>query len=131
MLSEQGCRERRRRLWERLDPKPDSDYLLLTDPLHLMYLANFWVDPFNYGGSFGGALLLRNDGHAKLIHDNRLPESVAQAHVDERRVVSWYDGESPQLCPRQMAPLADMNPFGKGLRVHDRLGDPYAPTVIR
>jgi Xaa-Pro aminopeptidase len=131
MLTAAGCRQRRLRFWQALDPKPDSDYLLLADPIHLMYLANFWVDPFSLGGGFRGYLLLRADGHAKLIHDNRLPESVEQAHVDERRVVSWYDGQSPQICPRQLAPLQDVNPFGKGLRVHDRLGDPYAPTAIR
>jgi Xaa-Pro aminopeptidase len=131
MLTAAGCRQRRLRFWEALDPKPDSDYLLLADPIHLMYLANFWVDPFSLGGGFRGYLLLRADGHAKLIHDNRLPDSVERAHVDERRVVPWYDGQSPQTCPRQLAPLQDVNPFGKGLRVHDRLGDPYAPTVIR
>src|SRR5262249_20115987 len=51
--------------------------------------------------------------------------------VDDRRVAPWYDGQSPQTGPRQLAALADMNPFGKGLRVHDRLGDPYAPTIVR
>jgi Xaa-Pro aminopeptidase len=131
MLSEHGCRQRRQRLWERLDPKPDGDYLLLTEPLHLMYLANFCVDPFNYGAPFGGALLVRRDGHAKLIYDNRLPKSVEQAHVEERRVVTWYDGQSPARGPRRLALLDAVNPHGDGLRVHDRPGDPYAATVIR
>src|SRR5437588_8464193 len=96
-----------------------------------MYLANFCVDPFSYGGGFGGALLVRKDGHAKLIHDNRLPPSVEQAHVEERRVVSWYDGQSPARGPRQLALLDGVNPHGSGLRVHDRVGDPYAATVLR
>src|SRR5215467_13979828 len=122
MLSEQGCRQRRQRLWERLDPKPDSDYLLLNDPLHLMYLANIWVDPFNYSAPLAGALLVRNDGHAKLIYDNRLPKSVEQAHVDERRVVTWYDGQSPAHGPRQLATLERVNPAGEGLRFQDRIG---------
>lgn len=131
MLNEQGCRQRRQRLWERLDPRPDSDYLLLTDPIHLMYLANFWVDLFSLGGGFSGALLLRNDGHAKLIYDNRLPTSVEQAHVEERRVVPWYDGQAPAHGPRRLALLDAVNPHGGGLRIHDRIGDPYAATVIR
>jgi Xaa-Pro aminopeptidase len=131
MLSAEGCRQRRQRLWERLDPKPDSDYLLLSDPIHLTYLANFHVDPFSLGGGFGGCLLLRNDGRAKLIHDNRLPKSVEVAHVEERRVVTWYDGQSPGRGPRQLALLEAVNPAGRGLRVHDRPGDPYAVTVIR
>jgi Xaa-Pro aminopeptidase len=131
MLTAEGCRQRRQRLWQRLDPRPDSDYLLLTDPIHLMYLANFHVDPFSLGAGFRGYLLVRNDGHAKLIHDNRLPRSVEAAHVEERRVAPWYDGQSPGRGPRQLAPLEDVNPHGTGLRVHDRPGDPYAATVIR
>src|SRR5262249_59864617 len=105
MLTAEGCRQRRRRLWERLEPPPEGDHLRLADPRHLMYLANFWVDPFSLGGGFGGVLLLRADGHAKLLHDNRLPPSVGQAHVEERVVVPWYDGQSPARGPRQLALL--------------------------
>ena len=131
MLTAEGCRSRRKRFWMLLDPPPESDFLVLADPIHLMYLANFHVDPFSLGAGFRGYLLLRKDGHGKLIHDNRLPKSVEQAHVDQRRVVIWYDGQSPGQGPRQLAPLTEVNPEGRGLRVHDRVGDPYAPTVIR
>ena len=62
---------------ERLDPPPDSDHLRLTDPIHLVYLANFHVDPFSLGAGFGGYLLAAQDGQAKLLHDNRLPKSVS------------------------------------------------------
>src|ERR1700730_3494442 len=124
MLSAEGCRQRRQRLWQRLEPWADGDYLLLADPIHLMYLANFWVDPFSLGGGFRGYLLLRKDGHAKLIHDDRLPHSVEQAHVGERRAVPWYDAQSPGRGPRQLVPLAEVNPNGSGLRIHDRVGDP-------
>ncbi len=131
MLSADGCRQRRQRLWQRLDPQPDSDYLILSDPIHLMYLANFWVDPFSMGGGFRGYLVLRKDGQAKLLHDNFMPLSVEQAHVEERRAVDWYDVQSPAKGPRQLAVLGEVNPRGHGLRVHDRIGDPYAPVVIR
>ncbi len=130
MLTAEGCLRRRERLWQQLDPPPDSDYLLLADPIHLEYLANFYVDPFSLGAGFRGYLLVRNDGQAKLLHDNRLPASVQAAHVEERRVVPWYDGQSPGRGPRQLALLQSVNPQGAGLRVHDRVGDPYAPTVI-
>src|SRR5262245_17123262 len=131
MLSTDGSRQRRQRFWQRLDPPPDGDYLLLSDPIHLVYLANCFIDPFSLGGGFRAYLLVRKDGHAKLIHDNRLPPSVEQSHVEERRVVPWYDGQSPARGPRQLAPLESVNPQGTGLRVHDRVGDPYAPVVIR
>jgi Xaa-Pro aminopeptidase len=131
MLTAEGCRRRRQRLWQQLDPPPDSDYLLLADPIHLVYLANFYVDPISLGAGFRGYLLLRRDGHAKLIYENRLPGSVERAHAEERRVVPWYDGQSPGRGPRQLAVLESVNPEGRGLRVHDRLGDPYAPTIVR
>ncbi|HEY7308758.1 MAG TPA: Xaa-Pro peptidase family protein [Gemmataceae bacterium] len=131
MLTTEGCRQRRQRLWSRLDPPPESDHLRLSDPIHLMYLANFHVDPFSLGAGFGGYLLLRQDGQAKLLHDDRLPKSAAQAHVEERSVVPWYDGQSPARGPRQLALLQTVNPSLGGLRIHDRPGDPYAATVIR
>jgi hypothetical protein len=131
MLTAEGCRQRRQRLWERLDPPPDSDHLRLSDPIHLAYLANFHVDPFNLGAGFGGYLLLRQDGQAKLLHDDRLPKSVEQAHVEERMVVPWYSGQAPARGPRQLALLQTVNPSHGGLRIHDRPGDPYAATVIR
>src|SRR6516165_4020622 len=130
MLSADGCRQRRVRLWKALDPRPDSDFLHLSDPIHLMYLANFWVDPFSLGAGFGGTLLVRKDGHAKLLHDNRLPQSVADAHVEERRPIVWYDGQSPGKGPRQLALLESVNPARSGFHSHDRPGDKYAATVI-
>jgi hypothetical protein len=130
MLTAEGCRQRRQRLWERLDPEPDGDHLRLADPIHLMYLANFHVDPFSLGAGFDGVLLLRRDGHAKLLHDDRLPDSVEEAHVEERIVVPWYDAQSPGRGPRQLALLQSVNPAHSGLRIHDRPGDPYAATLI-
>jgi hypothetical protein len=130
MLTAEGCLTRRQRFWQHLDPPPESDHVRLGDPIHLMYLANFHVDPFSLGAGFGGILLVRKDGHAKLLHDNRLPKSVQEAHVEERRVVDWYDGQSPGNGPRQLALLAAVNPSHGGLRIHDRPGDPYASTVI-
>jgi Xaa-Pro aminopeptidase len=131
MLSAEGCRQRRKQFWDRLEPRPDSDHLRLSDPLHLMYLANFHVDPFSLGAGFGGYLLVRRDGHAKLLHDDRLPKSVEESHVEERTVVPWYDGKSPARGLRQLALLEGVNPAHAGLRIHDRPGDPYAATVIR
>ena len=131
MLTADGCRQRRQRLWNRLDPPPDSDHLRLSDPIHLVYLANFFVDPFSLGAGFGSYLLLRKDGYAKLLHDDRLPKSATEAHVEERTVIPWYSGQAPARGPRQLALLQTVNPSLGGLRIHDRPGDPYAATVIR
>src|SRR5579875_1323476 len=105
MLTAEGCRQRRQRLWDRLDPPPDSDHLRFSDPIHLIYLANFFVDPFSYAAGFGGYLLLRKDGHAKLLYDDRMPKSVTEAHVEERVVVPWYNSQAPARGPRQLALL--------------------------
>ena len=130
MLTAEGCRRRRERLWQRLGAGPGGDHLRLADPIHLMYLAHFHVDPFSLGGGFGGVLLLRRDGHAKLLHDDRLPASADAAHVEERVVVPWYDGQAPARGPRQLALLGEVNPAHAGLRVHDRPGDPAAAAVV-
>lgn len=133
MLTADGCRQRRQRFLQRLKtdcPEALTDgRLVLGDPVHLTYLANFFVDPFSLGGGFGGLLVLRPDGHTTLTHDNRLPQSVDQAHVDERHVVPWYDGQAPARGPRQLAPLQAFPDGGAGLRIHDCLGDPLAPRI--
>jgi Xaa-Pro aminopeptidase len=118
-------------LWQQLDPKPPTDHLRLADPIHLMYLANFHVDPISANADFAGYLLLRKDGHATLIHDNRVSKTMTDVHVDETRIVDWYDGQAPARGPRRLVPLERVNPTGTGLRMHDRVGDPDATAVIQ
>src|ERR1043165_1475156 len=130
MLSAEGCRRRRERLWANLDPPPESDYVLLSDPIHLVYFANYWVDPISLGAGFPGYLLIRKDGHGKLLHDNKAPKSTQLAHADETRSITWYDGQSPAVGPRQLAVMREVNPMRSGLRVHDRPGDPMASEVV-
>jgi Xaa-Pro aminopeptidase len=96
----------------------------------MTYLANFHVDPFSLGAGFGGYLLVRNDGKAKLLHDDRLPHSVEMVHAEERDVVPWYDGQTPGKGPRQLALLQAVNPKHSGLRIYDRPGDPLAAQLI-
>ena len=127
MLTADGCRARRVRLWEALRGRVDVPALVLADPIHLRYLANFYVDPFSLGADFGGVLVVRPDGHATLYHDRRLPESVKAAHVDHTEVTAWYDGQSAGLGPRRLAlrPAVEAN----GGRLHDCLCDPLGPEV--
>lgn len=129
MLSAEGCRQRRRRLWERAGGQADSGHLLLAGRQHLMYLANFWVDPVSSGAAFGGLLRLGPDGHATLFHDSRLPVSAKEAHADETRVIPWYDGQSPPAVPRRLALEAALKAAGQPTRVHDRPEDPMGPPI--
>jgi Xaa-Pro aminopeptidase len=124
MITADGCATRRRRFLDALKP---SGPVLLADPIHLRYLANFHVEAISLGADFGGLLLLRPDGHATLFHDNRLPKSVELAHADERKVMTWYTGQEPGQGPRRMALRAAVE--GHGGRIHDSLADPMAPRV--
>jgi Xaa-Pro aminopeptidase len=128
MLTADGCRARRARVWEALRGRVDGPVLVLADPIHLRYLAHFHVDPFSLGADFGGLLVLRPDGHATLYHDRRLPDSVQAAHVDAREVVPWYDGQTPGQGPRRLALRPAIEAHGG--RVHDSLSDPLGPLVI-
>jgi Xaa-Pro aminopeptidase len=124
MLTADGCRQRRRRFLDVLRP---TERLLLADPIHLRYLANFHVEPFSHGADFGGILELKPDGRATLYHDNRLPKTVIRAHADEQFAVPWYTGQEPGQGPRRMIlhPAVE----GGGDRVHDALSDPLAPRI--
>lgn len=128
MLTADGCRQRRRRFWEKLGNAIPGDRVLLADPLHLVYFANCYVEPISLGADFGGVLELHRDGRSILWHDNRLPKSVEAAHVDERKVVPWYDGQSPGRGPRR---LVVAEAIGGDFRIHDRPADALGPTLIR
>ncbi len=125
MLTAEGCRTRRQRFLEEIKPAAP---LVLTDPVHLRYLANFHVDPFHFSGDQGGLLLLRPDGSTKLWHDNKLPGSVKQAHVDEVVVVPWYDGLSPGRGIRRLLFQEILKQHGG--HIHDCICDPQSKSVI-
>jgi Xaa-Pro aminopeptidase len=92
MLTADGCRARRARLWEALEPRPD--WILLAEPRHLMYFASFYADPFIFRTQNALALLvLGRDGSSTLIVDNMLRAYGERAHVDRRVVADWYTGK--------------------------------------
>src|SRR5436309_296737 len=121
LLTAEGCRQRRVRFLEKLAGWTERGPIVLSDPCHLMYLANCHVDPFSLGAGFRAVLLLYADGRTVLVHDNRLPASVQASHVDERKVIPWYDGQAPGRGPRQLV-LGDALREILGadpLRIHD------------
>jgi Xaa-Pro dipeptidase len=130
MLTPDGCRDRRRRFLDRMRAAHHGP-LWLADPLHLRYLAGLYVDPFSLGADFGALLLLRPDGHATLLHDDRLPGSAALAHVDERVVIPWYAGQAPGRGPRRLVLREAAERTGVALdRIADALTEPLAGTVF-
>lgn len=124
MLTAAGCRARRQRFLDRLRP---AGPVLLADPIHLRYFANFHCEAQSLGADFGGLLLLQPDGHATLFHDNRVPKTAELSHADERKPIPWYDGQSPGRGPRRtiLQPVVAQN----GGRIHDSLADPDCAAV--
>lgn len=125
MLTAEGCRVRRLRFLERLKP---AHPVVLADPLHLRYFANFHVDGVSMSADFGGLLVIRPDGHATLFHDHKLPKSVELSVADERKPLPWYTGQEAETGPRRMVLRAALD--ANGGRIHDALADPLAPAVF-
>lgn len=90
MLTKEGCLARRKRLWDAVDE--NVEWLLIADPRHVHYLANFWVNPLSFSGGERGLLLLERDGKATLFGDNfALRSSAVEPYVDREVVEDWYD----------------------------------------
>ncbi len=89
-LTEAGCRARRERLWSALPD--DVEWVLVADPRHVQYLANFWVQPLSFSGGERGLLLLERDGRASILADNfTVRSAVHEPFVDREVVEQWYD----------------------------------------
>lgn len=89
-LTQIGCRKRRERLWQAVGD--DVEWVLIADPRHVQYLANFWVQPLSFSGGERALLLLERDGRATLLGDNFALRSAAhEPYVDREIVETWYD----------------------------------------
>jgi Xaa-Pro aminopeptidase len=125
MLTADGCQARRRRFLDRLKP---AHPVVLADPLHLRYLANFYVEGLSQHADSGGLLVLRPDGHSTLYHDSKMPKNVELARVDQRVPVVWYVGQEPANGPRGLYLRGTLE--ANGGRVHDAMGDPMALEIF-
>jgi Xaa-Pro aminopeptidase len=94
MLTEQGCLERRKRLWDALPD--DCEWVLIADPRHVLYFANFLVNPISFSTSERGLLLLERSGKATLIAENftrrtATSEPFVDDEVGNAANEKWYD----------------------------------------
>ncbi len=90
MLTQEGCLARRRRMWKAV--AEDLEWVLIADPRHVHYLANFWVNPLSFSGGERGLLLLEREGGASLIADNfAFRSSAVTPYVDRDIIEDWYD----------------------------------------
>jgi Xaa-Pro aminopeptidase len=92
MLTKEGCKQRRQRFWDALPSKPDV--VLIADPQHLFYFANYIHSPFVFRSNDAGAvLMLHADGRAVLVADSMVKMFCDLAFVDDVVAPVWYDGK--------------------------------------
>jgi Xaa-Pro aminopeptidase len=128
MLTANGCRDRRARLWSALEQKPD--WILLSEPRHLMYFANFYATPFIFRTQNASALLMLGaDGSSTLITDNMLKAFADKAHVDQRIVADWYTGVAS--APERQSVLVNAGEEAMKARQGARIGfDQMVPSEL-
>jgi Xaa-Pro aminopeptidase len=128
MLTADGCRDRRARLWSALGEKPD--WILLSEPRHLMYFASFYASPFIFRTQNAAALLILGaDGGSTLITDNMLKGFAEKAHVDERITADWYTGAAS--APERQSVLVQAGMDAMQSRSGTRIGfDQMVPSAL-
>jgi Xaa-Pro aminopeptidase len=89
MLTLEGCRERRARLWKRLPE--EITWVLIGDQRHVQYFSNFRINPFSFSSDQKSLLLMTRDGKANLLADNFAKRSATVPYfVDQEVVIPWY-----------------------------------------
>jgi Xaa-Pro aminopeptidase len=89
MLTEQGCRQRRSRLWQQIPE--EIEWLLVGDVRHVQYLSGFRVNPISFSADQKGLLLLQRSGKTVLLADNFAKRSAGCPYfVDDEIIIPWY-----------------------------------------
>ena len=102
MLTAQGCLARRKQLMWRYEDlgrgpdwkpelEPRAEWAIVADPRHLMYLANFPVEPISWSSPPPGLLLIKQDGWAMLVVDNLAARRLDNLWIDQVEIVPWYN----------------------------------------
>lgn len=97
MLSAEGCKGRRDRLMRKLEvAEPRPDWAIVADPHHLMYLANFPVEPISWSSPPPGLLLVTRYDGSMLVVDNLAARRRDTLWVERIEIVPWYNhADSP------------------------------------
>ena len=113
MLTVEGCRSRRDRMYAAL-PSP-CDFVIIGDPSHLIYFANYVPSPFEFRTVESSALLLFSPeaGSSMLIVDNLLEPYWENARVSKVFHPTWYDGTTPTVPRREKLVESILYKLGK------------------
>jgi len=90
MLTKEGCRRRRERLFAEL---PDEvEWVVVADPRHVNYFSAFFVNPISFSTSERALLMLERSGKATLIADNFTRRAAGtEPFVNDDVTGKWYD----------------------------------------
>jgi Xaa-Pro aminopeptidase len=89
MLTIEGCRERRKRLWERLPE--EISWVLIGDQRHVQYFTNFRINPISFSADQKALVLMTRDDKAILLADNFGKRSATVPYfVDQEVITAWY-----------------------------------------
>ena len=89
MLTLEGCRERRTRLWRRLPE--EISWVLVGDPRHVQYFSSFRINPISFSADQRVLLLMTRDSKSILLADNFAKRSATAPYfVDQEVIVPWY-----------------------------------------
>jgi Xaa-Pro aminopeptidase len=89
MLTNEGCRERRKKLWERLPE--EISWVLIGDQRHVQYFTNFRINPISFSADQKALVLMTRDGKAILLADNFGKRSATVPYfVDQEVITAWY-----------------------------------------
>lgn len=89
MLTNEGCRERRKRLWDRLPE--EIFWVLIGDQRHVQYFTNFRINPISFSADQKALVLMTRDGKAVLLVDNFGKRSATVPYfVDQEVITAWY-----------------------------------------
>ncbi len=89
MLTNDGCRERRKRLWERLPE--EISWVLIGDQRHVQYFTSFRINPISFSADQKALVLMTRDGKAILLADNFGKRSATVPYfVDQEVITAWY-----------------------------------------
>lgn len=88
-LTAEYCKKRR----ERLLAASGADYLIITNPRHIQYLAGLFITQLALSGWGANFLTIDANGMATLLVHNFVGDASA-AHVDHVETWRWYDASS-------------------------------------
>src|SRR4051794_30647362 len=117
MLTSEGCRTRRRRLWAAVPE--DVETLVVTSPESLIYLAGYAPSPFVFNTVESAAALVLCRDRSILIADNLLKSFLDRSFADEVIALEWYTGKksAPPRRQRVAEAVQERVPSKPGRRV--------------